>query len=76
LRVPDNITLMTLPPYSPELNSMENVWGYLRDNKLSNTVWDDEEAINAACKQAWDFLAGVTRRNGHRFTLSAARQSG
>src|SRR6187399_1746756 len=28
LRVPDNITLLPLPPYSPELNPMENVWHY------------------------------------------------
>ncbi len=27
LRVPDNITLLPLPPYSPELNPMETVWG-------------------------------------------------
>ena len=30
LRVPGNITLLSLPPYSPELNPMENVWAYLR----------------------------------------------
>jgi hypothetical protein len=62
LRVPDNIFLMTLPPYSPELNPMENVWDYLRDNKLSNTVWNDDDAITSACKQAWDFLAASPDR--------------
>ncbi len=35
LVVPDNIVLLHLPPYSPELNPMENVWDYLRQNKLS-----------------------------------------
>jgi hypothetical protein len=40
LHVPDNITLLTLPPYAPELNPMENVWEYLRANKLYNRVWD------------------------------------
>ena len=40
LQVPDNITLLPLPPYSPELNPMENVWDYLRGNKLSHSVWD------------------------------------
>jgi len=39
LTVPDNITLLPLPPYSPELNPMENVWDYLRGNKLSHRVW-------------------------------------
>ena len=32
LVVPDNITLLTLPPYAPELNPVENVWQYLRGN--------------------------------------------
>lgn len=56
LKVPDNITLVPLPPYSPELNSMENVWEYLRANKLCNLVWDTYQAIIEACKDAWNFL--------------------
>ena len=35
---------------------MENIWDYLRGNKLSRRVWDTYEAIVAACKDAWDFL--------------------
>ena len=35
LVVPDNLSLLTLPPYSPELNPVENVWAYLRTNKLA-----------------------------------------
>ena len=58
LKLPVNITLLSLPPYSPELNAMENVWYYLRANKLSLLVWDSYEAIVAACKEAWDFLVG------------------
>jgi hypothetical protein len=56
LVVPDNITLLPLPPYSPELNPMENVWEYLRGNKLCSLVWDSYDAILAACKAAWEFL--------------------
>lgn len=56
LSVPDNITLLPLPAYAPELNPMENVWEYLRANKLSRLVWDSYQAIVAACKEAWDFL--------------------
>ena len=56
LRLPDNITLLNLPPYSPELNPMENVWAYLRANKLCNLVWDTYDAILAACANAWAFL--------------------
>ena len=56
LRVPDNITLLRLPPYSPELNPMENVWHYLRENKLCATVWNSYDAIVNACVAAWRFL--------------------
>lgn len=34
LEVPDNIVLLPFPAYSPELNPMENVWEFLRANKL------------------------------------------
>ena len=43
LKVPDNIALPALPPYSPELNPMENVWEYPRANKLCSLVWDRPE---------------------------------
>jgi hypothetical protein len=56
LSVPSNITLLPLPPYSPELNPMENVWDYLRQNKLCARVWNSYDAIIEACSQAWDFL--------------------
>ncbi len=52
LRVPDNITLLHLPPYSPELNPVENVWAYLRSNNLSNRVFDTYDAIVDACCDA------------------------
>jgi transposase len=50
------MTLLPLPAYAPELNPMENVWDYLRGNKLCNSVWNSYEAIVQACKKAWDFL--------------------
>ncbi len=62
LRVPDNISLLHLPPYSPELNPVENVWAYLRGNKLSNRVFDTYEAIIDACCDAWNWLAAQPER--------------
>lgn len=56
LVVPDNITLLALPPYSPELNPMENVWNYLRQNKLCALVWPTYDHILDACQSAWRFL--------------------
>ena len=56
LNVPDNITLLSLPPYAPELNPMENVWEYLRANKLCAVVWNTYDEIINACRDAWKFL--------------------
>ena len=56
LKVPDNITLIHLPPYSPELNPVENVWAYLRSNKLSNRVFETYEAIVDAGCDAWNWF--------------------
>jgi hypothetical protein len=36
--VPTNITLLPLPPKCPEINVMENVWQFMRDNWLSNRI--------------------------------------
>ena len=57
LTIPTNITLLKLPPYSPELNPVENIWAYLRANRLANTVYETYEEIVAACCDAWNFFA-------------------
>jgi hypothetical protein len=57
LIVPDNLSLLTLPPYAPELNPIENVWAYLRSNKLAITVFESYDAIVAKCCEAWNFFA-------------------
>ena len=62
LVVPDNISLLSLPPYSPELNPMENVWDYLRQNKLCAQVWDTNDDILEACKNAWNWLIADPHR--------------
>lgn len=57
LVVPDNLSLLTLPPYSPELNPVENVWAYLRANKLAISVFESYNDIVDACCNAWNFFA-------------------
>lgn len=56
LRIPANLTLVPLPPYSPELNPVERVWLHLRDRYLSHRLLDDYEAIADACCTAWNDL--------------------
>jgi len=57
LVVPENISLLKLPPYSPELNPVENVWQFLRANWLAISVFDDYPAIVDACCAAWNRFA-------------------
>jgi transposase len=57
LAVPANVTLVPLPPYSPQLNPVERVWLYLRERFLSLRVFADYRAIVDACCAAWNRLA-------------------
>ena len=53
LLVPKNLTLIFLPSRAPELNPVENIWQYLRQNWLSNRVFDSYDAIIDAACEAW-----------------------
>ena len=50
------ITLMPLPPRAPELNPVENVWQFMRENWLSNRVFTSYEDIIDHCCFAWNKL--------------------
>ena len=59
LKLPDGITVLLLPPYSPELNPVENLWHYLRSHHWSNRTYDgykglEEEAIRSVCAVGQD----------------------
>jgi transposase len=56
LRVPDNITIKILPPYSPELNPVELVWLWLQEHQLSNRLFADQAELDEACLNAWNTL--------------------
>ena len=56
LDVPDNITLLPLPPRSPELNPVETIWQYMRGNWLSNRVFTSYDDIVGHCCDAWNKL--------------------
>jgi len=50
LRIPQTIKLVNLPPYSPELNPVEHVWAWLRDNIFGNDVFETlDEVIDILC---------------------------
>ena len=61
-RVPANLSLLPLPPYSPELNPVELVWQDLRRRDLANRVFADLGAVVDACCAAWNKLVADTGR--------------
>jgi transposase len=56
LEVPANISIIPLPAKCPELNPVENVWLFIRDNWLSNRVFTSYENIIDHCCEAWNKL--------------------
>ena len=62
LKIPDNITIIFIPSYSPELNPVENIWQFLRQNYLSNQVFETYEDIVEACCNAWNKLTAEAER--------------
>lgn len=56
LTVPSNITIVPLPPKCPELNPVENVWQFMRDNWLSNRIFASGEDLVGHCCDAWNKL--------------------
>jgi putative ABC transport system substrate-binding protein len=56
LKAPGNISLLPLPPRSPELNPQENIWQFMRTNWLSNRVFKSFDDIVDHCCYAWNTL--------------------
>jgi putative transposase len=56
LRLPENVSLLELPPKSPELNPAENVWQFLRQTRLSNRIFEGYDDIVTAACGAWNSL--------------------
>jgi transposase len=63
LEVPGNITLLHLPPYSPELNPIERVWGYLRSHYLSNRAYLNYDELFKHTSASWRKLDAAMLRS-------------
>jgi transposase len=51
LIIPKNIQIILLPPYCPELNPVERLWRYIKDNTIKNKVFETlTELENLVCK--------------------------
>lgn len=57
-----NLSIIHIPPYSPELNPIEQVWSWLRQNEIANRTFKDYEDIVEKCSSAWNrFRESVER---------------
>ncbi len=45
LKIPSNIEIIYLPPYSPELNPVERMWLYIKQRTIKNKIYDTIEAL-------------------------------
>jgi hypothetical protein len=68
LAIPENLTPIFLPPYSPELNAIERLWLYLKNRFLSHRLGNDHDAI---CK-AW---RRVTSEGGRSKSLCSIERT-
>jgi transposase len=57
LVVPDNITILLLPPYSPELNPVENLWHWIKSHHTSNRTYRGYDDLIDAVGTAWRSLS-------------------
>ncbi len=56
-----NLTIIHIPPYSPELNPVEQVWSWLRQNELANRCFDsDEEIVDSINSSIFHYLRSPT----------------
>lgn len=57
LEIPDNIEIILLPPYSPELNPVERLWLYIKDKVMKNRVF---ESLNQLLNETGEFIKNLS----------------
>lgn len=53
LKIPQNITILKMPPRSPELMPVENLWHYEREHFWANRKYADYAALETAALEGW-----------------------
>jgi len=52
----DRLTLKFLPPYSPDLNLTEELWGWLKNSVINNVFFKNLSAIRTAVHEFIDYI--------------------
>jgi transposase len=62
LRIPENVRLLPLPPYSPELNPVEHLWEEIREKWFPNLVFDSLTGVEDRLVEALAALEKNSQR--------------
>ena len=54
LEVPANVSLLRLPPYSPELNPVETLFSILKHRHFANRVFESAEHVRETVEEVWN----------------------
>ena len=76
--LPENVRLILLPPYSPELNPVEKLWDIVKDsfcNKIYDNLEEAQENITSTLRQYWSDARAVFRLVGNNYLLSQVNSS-
>ncbi len=77
-RLPENVRVLPLPPYSPELNPVERIGDLIRDatgNRVFATLRQMEDAIEAELRPLWENPGRVRTLVGRGWILSQTNAS-
>ena len=63
LKIPQNITIIYIPPYCPELNPVERLWLFMKQNTIRNQIYETiEELENAVCSFIKNFQKQIIKQ--------------
>lgn len=68
LEIPENIEIIPLPPYTPEMNPIEQIWAWLRQHGFRNEVFQTLDKVvdrlcGTICSLSIDTVKSITHRN-------------
>ena len=72
LEIPDNVSLLRLPPCSPELNPVETLFSVLKHRHFANRVFESAEHVRETVEDVWN---GFTRKTGEIMQITARERA-
>ena len=65
----ERLELVFLPPYSPNLNKIEELWGWMKDSVIINVFFHSRQEIRAAVQKFINWVNSVPQKTVDRLCL-------